>query len=211
MTFLDIQTEHKKRSTELTRKKNENDLFQRQLDENKKRLSECSGRLITVKDSLVFLESVANSRRGAMKGKIEDVVTEALRLIYGDEYRVELSYSMKNNRSNLTIEMVRKVPKGEVKREIGGFGGGVADTISVPLRLMVLLGSRQAERIVVLDECYKHMDTERIESVAEFLKTLSVRLKMQIIMCTHHDVIRDKADKSFLVTESAGKSAVESI
>jgi DNA repair exonuclease SbcCD ATPase subunit len=95
-----------------------------------------------------------------------------------------------------------------VRREIGGFGGGVADSISVPLRLMVLLGSKQVARICVLDECYKHMDVERIELVAEFLKTLTDKLGMQVIICTHHAVIRDRADKTYLVSESNGKSTV---
>jgi DNA repair exonuclease SbcCD ATPase subunit len=208
MTVIEVKAEHKRRSDELTRKQNENALLQRQIDENEKRMLECAEKLGVVKDSILFLEELANSRRGAMKGKIEDVVSEALRLIYGTDYRVELSYAVKNNRSALTIEMVRKTPQGDVRREIGGFGGGVADTISVPLRLMVLLGSKQAARICVLDECYKHVDAERIELVAEFLQTLSNKLHMQILMCTHHDIIRDRADRTFMVTEQGGKSKV---
>jgi DNA repair exonuclease SbcCD ATPase subunit len=172
------------------------------------RILGCAERLSIVRQATEFLEGVANSRRGVMKIKIEEVVSEALRLIYGGDYRVELSYSVKNNRSNLDIEMVRDTPGGEVRREIGGFGGGVADTISVPLRLMVLLGSRQNSRICVLDECYKHMDAERIETVAEFLKALADRLGMQIVICTHHEIIQDRADVTFQVTESQGKSSV---
>lgn len=208
MTVIDIKKIFKTRSDELTRKRNENALLSRQMKDNDDRLLECAEKLTVVKDAIMFLEEVANSRRGAMKHKIEEVVSEALKLIYGSDYKVELTYAVKNNRSSLTIEMVRKTPQGEVRREIGGFGGGVADTISVPMRLMVLLGSKQSARICVLDECYKHVDAERIELVAEFLKTLADKLKMQIIMCTHHDIIQDRADKSFSVVEVGGKSKV---
>jgi DNA repair exonuclease SbcCD ATPase subunit len=185
-------------------------LLSRQISDNDKLLLESAERLVLVRESLEFLYELANSHRGAMKHKIEEVVSEALRLIYGMDYKVEMTYAVKNNRSSLSIEMVRKTPAGDVRREIGGFGGGVADTISVPMRLMVLLGSKQTARIVVLDECYKHMDVERVELVAEFLKTLADKLKMQILMCTHHEVIRESADKAFMVSEKDGKSSVKS-
>ena len=210
MTLAEIKSTFKTRFAELTRKQNENALLKRQSSEQEARILECAEKLGIAKQAGKFLEDVANSRRGAMKKKIEDVVSDALRLIYGPDYHIELMYGFKNNRSSLEIEMVRDTPEGEVRREIGGFGGGVADTISVPLRLLVLIGSKQAARICVLDECYKHMDTDRIELVAEFLKTLSDKLGMQIIMCTHHDVIRERADKTFTVTESDGKSTVRS-
>jgi chromosome segregation ATPase len=204
-----LKQQFQQRSNELTRKRHENDLLQRQMDEFEKRILEFTDKLSVVKDASFFLTTLADGRRGTMKKKIEEVVTEAVKLIYGPEYRVELTYGVKNNRSSLDIEMVRNIPEGEVRRELGGFGGGLADTISVPLRLMVLLGSKQVARICVLDESWKHMDNERIELVAEFLKTLSDKLGMQIIICTHHQVIQDRADKTYQVSEVNGKSVVK--
>jgi len=204
-----LKQEHKRRGEDLTRRRNENALLKRQMGEHEKRILECAEKLGIVKQATLFLEEVANSRRGSMKKKIEDVVSEALRLIYGPGYKVELTYGVKNNRSSLDIEMVRTTTSiGEVRREIGGFGGGMADSISVPLRLMVLLGSKQVARICVLDECWKHMDTVRIEAVAEFLKALAEKLGMQVIIGTHHEVIRDRADRTYTVSEADGKSTV---
>jgi Fe-S cluster assembly ATPase SufC len=155
-----------------------------------------------------FLEELANTRRGAMKGKIETVVSEALKLIYGDTYRVELTYGVRNSRSSLDIEMVRTTPAGEVRRDLGGFGGGVADTISVPLRLMVLVGSRQTDKVCVLDECWKHIDVGRIDLVGQFLRALSEKLGMQVVFCTHHLSLKAFADRTYDVSETGGKSRV---
>ena len=209
MQSMEIRQEHQRRSGDLTRKRNENSLLRRQMAEQERRILECAETLGVVRQATEFLEGVANSRRGAMKHRIEDVVTEAVRLIYGTDYRVELIYGVKNNRSSLEIEMVRDIPEGEVRREIGGYGGGMADTISVPLRLLVLLGSKQAARLCVLDECWKHMDNERIENVAEFLRVLIERLGMQVFFFTHHELIRDRADKVFIVSETNGRSMVK--
>jgi len=197
------------RKKELARKQNENDLLKRQIDAMGKKILELVDSLKLGQEGLAFCEELANSRRGAMKGKIEAVITEAVRLIYGDTYRVELSYSVKNNRSCLEIEMVRDTPAGEVRRDMSGFGGGMADTISVPLRLMVLMGSKQTDKVCVLDECWKHMDLERVELVGKFLRLLSDRLGMQIIICSHHEKVREFADRTYEVAENSGVSKVE--
>jgi chromosome segregation ATPase len=204
----ELKQEYKRRRDDLTRRQNENDLVHRQMKEARVKLNKLAEQLLVIRDAHEKLEGLANSRRGAMKGKIESVVTEAVRLIYGPEYRVELAYAVKNNRSSLEIEMVRDTAAGAVRRKLGGFGGGLADTISVPLRLMVLLGSAQSARVCVLDECYKHMDEGRVELVAEFLKSLSTKLRMQVILCTHWDVIRAAADRAFVVGEKDGRSSV---
>jgi Fe-S cluster assembly ATPase SufC len=158
---------------------------------------------------MAFLEELANSRRGVMKGRIEKVITEALHLIYDSTYRTELSYSVKNNRSNLIIEMVRETPAGDVRRQMGGFGGGVADTMSVPMRLMVLMGANQTDKVCVLDECWKHMDVERIPLIGNFIRLLTDRLGIQVVFCTHHHPLRAYADKTYEISEEDGVSAVQ--
>jgi len=206
---LEAEQVLEKRKQELNRKVVENDLLKRQINICLERIDELSKVLKLGQEGLEFCENLANSRRGLMKGKIESVITEAVRLIYGSSYRVELGYSVKNNRSCLEIEMVRDTPEGEVRRGMDGFGGGMADTISVPLRLMVLIGSRQTDKVCILDECWKHMDLERVELVGKFLRLLSDRLGIQIIMCSHHERIRDFADRTYELSDDNGKSKLE--
>lgn len=197
------------RTRALERKRNENDLLMRQIEECEKHILEMVEGLQLTKDALTFLTDLANGRRGTMKGKIESVVTEALRLIYGQSYKVELTYTVKNNRSNLEIEMVRDTSKGEVRRDMNGFGGGVADTISVPLRLMVLVGSKKTDKVCILDECWKHIDDSRIELVGKFLRALAEQLKMQIFFATHLLPLQQVADRVYQVSEKDGKSEVK--
>lgn len=207
--MIQAQQTLEERKKELARKQAENDLLSRQIEAMGKKILELVDSLKLGQEGLQFLTDLANSRRGAMKGKIEAVITEAVRLIYGDTYRVELSYSVKNNRSCLEIEMIRNTPAGEVRRDMSGFGGGMADTISVPLRLMVLMGSKQTDKVCVLDECWKHMDLERVELVGKFLRLLSDRLGMQIVICSHHEKVREFADRTYEVAENSGVSKVE--
>jgi len=133
--------------------------------------------------------SLLQEKKAHNKGVIESVLSEALKIVYGDQYNVEMTYAVKGNRSHMEIEVV----KGDVRRTIGGFGGGVCDTLSVPLKILILLGSKQTAKICVLDEAWKHVDLGRIELVAEFVKDICSTLGIQIILLSHHEAFKEHA------------------
>jgi len=206
---MDIKDRIKERRKDVDTRKAENALLKRQIDDAEKRIEELVKEMDLSEEALSFLEALANSRRGVMKERIEKVVTDALQLIYGKSYAVELSYSMKNNRSWLDIKMKRKTDAGTVKRDMGGVGGGVSDTVSVPLRLMVLMGSGGTDKVCVLDECWKHVDNERIELVGKFLRVMADKLGIQVLLCSHHEAVKSFADRTYEVSEENGVSSVE--
>jgi DNA repair exonuclease SbcCD ATPase subunit len=203
-----LETKYDSRLKVLEKKKTENEIFQKQIDDNLTQVNTLATQLGVGQEALQLLEDIANSRRGAMKEKIEQIVSEALKLIYGNDYAIELFYSVKNNRSFMDIELVKNTSNGQVKRNMDGFGGGVSDSISVPLRLLVLLGSKQTDRVCILDECYKHVDLERIQAVADFVKEISSKLGVQIIMCSHHEAMQEKADVVYEIKDKNGKAEV---
>lgn len=192
----------------ITRKQTENEIIEKQIEDNKNKITEITEDLQLGQEALQFVEDVANSRRSVMKDQIEEIITEALHSIYGPDYGIELVYNVKNNRSNLDILLVRNTDCGEIKRNMDGFGGGVADTISMPLRLLVLLASKQTDTIGLLDECFKHVDTERVELVGLFLKTICDRLGVQLVMCSHHELLKDNATSTYQIKDINGKSVV---
>jgi hypothetical protein len=199
-----------KRRSALDRKIVENDLLQKQIIERKTKMLTASSALIIGQEALQFVEDVANSRRGAMRGKIEGIMSEALRLIYGTNYSVELLYDVKNNRSCLDVIVVMQTGIGEVKRTMEGFGGGVSDTIALPLRLLVLLGCRKTDLVCVIDEAYKHVGIDQVDVVGRFLAETSKLLGIQLFLCSHHETIECFSEKTFSVTHDGSRSLVSS-
>ena len=207
---MTAEQELKTRLKALDQKRIENSMLEGQAAKEEDLMVKDAENMQVSIESLTFLEEVANSRRGSMKGKIESVLTEALQLVYGPERSIELVYSVKNNRSHLSFEIIKKTTSGDVRRVLDGTGAGlgVSDTVSVPLRLLVLLGSKQADKVCILDECYKHVNVERVPIVSQFLRVLTERLGMQVIILSHHESVRAYADASYEVKEGVNASTV---
>lgn len=178
----------------------ENNLIETQIKELTERNSSLFDRINMSVESIDFIEHMAKQERLGIKGKIEKVITKALVSIYGDEYSVEFDYSMKRMRTNVNVFLVKKSSGGDIRREMGGFGGGVADTISLPLKLLVLIASKSSDKILVADEPGKHLDANRVERFFEFLKQLSDKMNIQMIVNSHHTVATDYADVVYEVS-----------
>ena len=189
---------------DLEKRKLENRVFLSQIEKENSEIVENVRKLGCVKDALKIIEGIALEKRNGIKSGIELIVTESLRTLYGPEYSFEMSYSEKANRSCLEMRVLKKTSIGVVKRQMDGFGGGVSDSISVPLRLMVLKGSDTGD-ILVLDEAFKHVDGNMVDRVGIFLKTIKEKLDTQIIMVTHHKGLLQYADKGFELKNDDGE------
>lgn len=208
MDFQTLQNQLANRKRAFIERKAANDYLKSERDKHASSSAEVGKSLDISRAASEFLVSLANQRRSGSRTAIEKAATDALSSIYGGDYSVKLDASQKANRSNLDVLVARRTPDGLVERGIEGVGGGVADTVSLPLRLMVLARS-DTDKVAVLDECWKHLDVNRIGNVGKLLKNISKGLDMQIIFATHHHGLEKYADKVFEVSEEDGVSKVE--
>lgn len=171
--FLLIDAERKRKETELEKHKEERDQLIHDLEI-------CS-------KAIEFIEKVSTEERRVVKKKVEELITSCLHEVFDDTYSVEFEYGMKRSKTSVEVHSIRKCEDGVVvKRQIDGIGGGVADAISLPLKLIVLLNDSDLDRIFVIDEPGKHLSVNHVPKFANFLSTISQKLGVQIIMSSHH-------------------------
>lgn len=181
--------------------KNDREKLLRKLDALEKERDETVRNIDVRVKAINFIEGVASQEREAVKERVEKLITECLHEVYDDSYSVEFDYGVRNNKTSVEISMVRKCADGMVvKRQIDGFGGGVADTIALPLKLIVLMNDDQFDKVLVTDEPGKHLDTSRVAKFAKFIQTVSHKLGVQIIMSSHWEVMKDASDTVHRVT-----------
>lgn len=191
-------------------RKTSNLVYKKEIQECREQIAINISKLGCVKDLLHIIETLAFNRRNVMKTSIEGIITKALRLLYGSNYSVSLDYKEKNNRSCLDVTVIKDIGSGIVKRNTEGFGGGVSDTVSIPLRLMVLKGSDTGD-ILFLDEAYKHADKNMADRIGTFLRGIAHEMGIQLILCSHDLRILEYAEKGFHLTSENGSVVVNGL
>lgn len=162
--------------------------------------------------SIEFVEKVATEERRQIKRKVEDLITSCLHEVFDDTYSVEFDYGMKRSRTSVEVYCLRKCSDGlVVRRQIDGIGGGVADAMSLPLKLIVLLNDTALDRVLIVDEPGKHLSIDHVPKFAQFLHTVSKKLGVQIIMSSHHQCMDRYADSINEVSLEGSVSRVERI
>jgi DNA repair ATPase RecN len=163
------------------------------LEEQKLKLFELETKKEHNKKGQIFLRLKAADTRIQALASIEEIVTAALREIYGEDYiftleMKEVSSKEGENTGLFTIlPCIEKVIDGKrVKRPIkGSNGGGVLEIISVLLRFA--FGTyNNYNGIYVLDEALSAVSKDGVmEKLLIFLDRYITELGLQVILITH--------------------------
>ena len=211
---MDSYFENKIRNLEddILLKRNSFNEKKKQIDEINLQIQDILNEIDIDVDSINFIEKVATENRMSVKQKVESLINKALHHVYGDEYGIEFEYGISSNKTAVEVKIVKNLKDGTVvKREFSGNGLGVADLVSFPLKLMVLLSSGEdIESILVADEPGKHMDEDRAEKFAKFLSLICVELNIQMIVCSHWSVMKEYAHNIINVHFNGNKSVATS-
>lgn len=141
-------------------------------------------------------ESVRNIRTKTLKST-ESVTNEALQAVYEENLRLECDFDIKRDRSAVILRYVKQLNDGSIlKRAPQGSGCGVSDVVAFALR-MVLIKASGCEPILIADEPFKFLGRDQIPKAAALLKYLVEKLKIQIILTSHHPDLRDAANTAY--------------
>ena len=137
--------------------------------------------------------------QGRVKTFVEDVVTQALSTIYGDNHSFELEYDQKRNQVEATpwivIDGERNSPRDEV-------GGGILDIASLAMRLAVwALTDPLPSRTFLLDEPSKFLSVDMQPEFGRMLAELADMLDVQFVVVTHSPEVAEAAGKTYTIVK----------
>ncbi|MBD3195912.1 MAG: hypothetical protein GF317_12695 [Candidatus Lokiarchaeota archaeon] len=142
--------------------------------------------------SIQFISGIVKVRQEKITSNVSGITTELLKSA-GFDISVKLSIVYSRKKSGMTLSFVD--PDGNVFEDIlYDKGGSISDIVSLGLRISFLLLQGNS-RILFLDEPFRFVDKERIEFISKFLKSLTERLNIQMIIVTRDVEIIDIADK----------------
>lgn len=156
----------------------------------------------------ILLQKTSDYARQQVKVRIEDIVSEALNVVFGGNHKFMIDLTLRGNQPIAEYylnddSVITKLEKPDYDR-----GGGKIDIIALALRLAV--GEMEGvDGPLFLDEVGKHVSKEYAPSVAYFLKEYSATFGRQIILITHNADLAEIGEVSLAVKRSqSGESEV---
>src|SRR5574343_1529179 len=159
-------------------------IVKRQYKEEKQNLKQSKQHLTNIKEAQEIAQNVALEIERKTHSQISGVVSLCLSEIFGIDYRFQMEFVRKRNRTQAILNLLKN--GNEVGNVLESDSGGVADICGFALRLSALMLSKPRKRkLLILDEPFKFVSIEYRSRLRALLEKLSEKFNVQIIMVTH--------------------------
>lgn len=187
------------------------ELLKKQQIEKEENLSLARKDVETWQQVQTLFTKVSGFAREQLKTRIEETVTAALQAVFCDD-RIQFNIEIRTLNDKPAADWTVISHYGDVPVSANpedGRGGGIADVVSLALRLALMeLARPKPEGPVILDEPAKMVSKEYLPNVAVFLKQYLQKTGRQGMIITHFEALADVADVSFQVSQANGVSEV---
>ena len=175
--------------------------IQKSLKETVELKKESEKKLKLVEQAQVFLQTVAQNTQEKLKFQIEDIVNLALESVFPNEYEFKIDFNVSRGKTDAELIFLDK-RTGQTIDPMEASGGGVIDLTCFALRISAWALENGTDNLIILDEPFKFVSRDLQERAGEILKTLSEKMKLQILMVTHIPEFIEVADKVFEVKKN---------
>ncbi|WP_213951205.1 ATPase [Tepidanaerobacter syntrophicus] len=209
-TINDIEKETQQLLIEFNVKKSIKDKLENDLSAKENELEEIRELMDVLEQVKFLLQRASEYAREQIKQQIEMLVTHCLQFVFGPNIEFQIELSEAANKTNAEFYVISDYDNFKVKtKPQDARGGGVVDVISLALRIAVIQSTNAYKNgPLILDEPAKHVSSEYIANVAQFLKQISDIFHRQIIMVTHNNYLSEIADAAYKVELKNGISDV---
>lgn len=174
---------------------------QKRLKETIEQKDNFEKKLKLIEEAQIFLQKVAQSTQDNLKFQIEDIVNLALESVFPNEYSFAIEFNVSRGKTDAQLVFKDK-RTGQTIDPMDASGGGVVDLTAFSLRIAAYALEKGTDNVIILDEPFKFISRDLQERAGEILKTLSEKMKLQIIMVTHIPEFIEVADKVFEVKKN---------
>lgn len=161
-----------------------------------------------------LLANIGEQRQADTQKRIETLVTQGLRTIFGDDLFFHLVPVTRGKRPEVDLVIRSTLGNGTtVDTDVmDARGGGLSATVGFLLRVVVLLlSANRQDTVLFLDETFAHVSAEYEGRLAEFLRQLVDQTGIQVVMVTHSDAFTDLADVRYRFRLDNGITKVDQV
>lgn len=207
---MDINSRIKKFSELVLVEKSKKESLNKRLEEVEKDILEKSDYLELLNKTSILLKNTSEYARIQAVKQIETIVTRFLQYVFETDIEFQIELQEKSGVPSVEFYVVNKYDDLILKtRPEESRGGGVVDIVSMALRVSFIIQMMPKSLApLIFDEPGKHVSSDYIFNLGEFLRELSKNLDMQIIMVTHNEYLKEISDNSKTVGIKNGISKI---
>lgn len=167
-------------------------------------------RSLRLEQIAIVLSSYADERQTSIQEQIEGVVTQGLRTIFGEPMSFRIVNKMVGKRPEIDFLLVSE--NGEKPLEtaiLEARGGGVAAVAGFLLQAVLVLLLPNTTPLLFLDESFSQVSEEYRPALSQFIKELTERTELQVVLVTHSDEFVTDADRVYRFSQQSGVTKVE--
>ena len=153
---------------------------------------------------LAIARKAAGLVQDSLAEKFSGIVSRALATVFDEPMKFVIEFVERRNVSECDLWIEQNGERYDILRSTGG---GVADVCSVCLQMAFVLLS-DVDRVLIVDEIARHVDSEAQDRFAAVLSELCKELGFTILTVTHAPAFQEVADRVFHVSKKDGKSTV---
>jgi len=173
-------------------------------------VAQLQGELEQLERVTALLTSVGEEAQQFAQRQVEELVTRGLQVIFGSELSFHVVQSTRANASSVEFVIRSQYADRAVDTPVlEARGGGMAVVVAFMLRLVVLLLTPGTRKILFLDESFAHVSKEYETRLAEFLREVTEKSPVQVVLVTHSDAYGDLADRRYRLIQHGGITTVE--
>lgn len=197
-------------ATKLAAKEGQRDLLIKQRDDAEKRAAAAADQLDVLDKVQILLQKTSEYARQQIKGHIEDIVSQALNIVYGGDHKFIIDLVVRANRPEVDYYLFDGATMVKLEKPDYNQGGGKVNVITIALRLGIdeLVGDQGP---LLMDEIGANVDGEAAVNLAFFLKQYAEKFGRQIILITHNDALAEIGEVSVRVTKKNGEAQVKGV
>jgi DNA repair exonuclease SbcCD ATPase subunit len=163
--------------------------------------------LKNLEEALDIMNTVGTLVQQEFEEVVEELVTQALRFVFGDSYSFEVESKISRNQPEINlyinVDGERYIPEDDSS-------GGEMDVASFALRVILwAIQYDRTEATLLCDEPFRNVDPNKLPCLREMVRYLSDMLGIQFIIVTHSPELAGGANRSFAVVREKGISKVK--
>ena len=206
-----LDTKVQQLTVDYAMKKSIKDKLEKDLSVKQRKITQETELIDTLEQVRILLQRTSEYAREQIKQQIEMLVTHCLQFVFGPNLEFAIELSELRGKTSAEFYVISTYGDERIKtKPQDARGGGVVDVISLALRIAVIQSTDMyKEGPLILDEPAKHVSSEYIGNVAQFLKQISDVFNRQVIMVTHNQHLSEIADLAYKIELKDGVSVVK--